>query len=365
MTMRQSDMVEATGPAWYIEGEVTRNGPIQQVCVPTGRFQIGRRSDVNLCLANPRVSKIHAELIASERAILVRDLHSTNGTYVNGQRIAQDTSVSEWDVIQFADHEFVVGRASNQYATCTMDSIDCDSQGILACFHQLMSERSVIPYFQPIVRYADNQLIGYEVLARSAISGMSNPRDMFAAAERTGLAASLSVMCRENGVEIARKLVKPGLLFVNTHPSERAHAGLLESLIHLRTMAPGLDLVVELHEEAVTQPREIAELRSELRSLGIQLAYDDFGAGKARLMELAEVAPDYLKFDIGLIRDIHLAPQRQQMVAGLVRMVRELGIQPLAEGIEQAAEAEVCRQIGFTHAQGYFHGRPTAAEFLP
>lgn len=82
------------------------------------------------------------------------------------------------------------------------------------------------------------------------------------------------------------------------------------------------------------------------------------------MLELAEVAPDFLKFDISLIRDIHLAPQCQQMVAGLVRLVRDLGIQPLAEGIEQQAEAEVCRHIGFTHAQGYFYGRPVPAESL-
>ena len=52
------------------------------------------------------------------------------------------------------------------------------------------------------------------------------------------------------------------------------------------------------------------------------------------------------------------------MVAGLVRVVRELGIQPLAEGIELAAEADICRETGFTHAQGYFYGKPAAAEAL-
>jgi EAL domain-containing protein (putative c-di-GMP-specific phosphodiesterase class I) len=91
----------------------------------------------------------------------------------------------------------------------------------------------------------------------------------------------------------------------------------------------------------------------------IGLAYDDFGAGQSRLQDLAEVAPDYLKFDMSLIRDIHLLTQRQQIVAGLVRLSLDLGIQPLAEGIENSAEAEVCRQIGFTHAQGYYYGKPT------
>ena len=69
--------------------------------------------------------------------------------------------------------------------------------------------------------------------------------------------------------------------------------------------------------------------------------------------------PDYLKFDRKLIQDIHAAPaQRQQMLAALVRMARDLGIAPLAEGIELADEADVCRQLGFTLGQGYFYGRP-------
>ena len=90
----------------------------------------------------------------------------------------------------------------------------------------------------------------------------------------------------------------------------------------------------------------------------MRLAFDDFGAGQARLCELAEVRPDYLKFDREMIRDIHISPQRQQMLAHLVQLVIELGVTPLAEGIETAEEGETCRQMGFRLAQGFYYGRP-------
>ena len=67
--------------------------------------------------------------------------------------------------------------------------------------------------------------------------------------------------------------------------SDRASAR-SESLTQLRANAPDLSIVLELHEAAVTNPAEIVEFRKELNDLRIQLAYDDFGAGQARLKEL-------------------------------------------------------------------------------
>jgi EAL domain-containing protein (putative c-di-GMP-specific phosphodiesterase class I) len=356
--MTAADNVTETTPVWYVQGTVSAEGQPQKIDIPSGRFRVGRRTDMNLRLSYSSVSKLHAEFIATDIALFIRDLGSTNGTFVNGRRIAQDTLIADNDIVQFAEYEFVVGRTKQEQAMRTIVSLPQEWQGTLTKFHQLLSERAVIPYFQPIVSFADSRPVGYEVLARSTCHGMTSPKEMFEAAERVSLAAQLSVICRENGIAAARSLAKPGQLFLNTHPSEHPQIGLLESLIELRSMAPESEIVLELHEAAVTNPREMSEFRVALRELNIQLAYDDFGSGQARLMELSEVAPDYLKFDIGLIREIHLAPQRQQIVAGLVQIVRDLGIKPLAEGIEIAEEAEVCHQLGFTHAQGYFYGKP-------
>ena len=70
------------------------------------------------------------------------------------------------------------------------------------------------------------------------------------------------------------------------------------------------------------------------------LAFDDFGVGQTRLVELSNTPPDYLKFDISLIRKIHLAPKRlHQMVSTFIKASHDLGILTLAEGIECAEEA--------------------------
>ena len=102
--------------------------------------------------------------------------------------------------------------------------------------------------------------------------------------------------------------------------------------------------MLEIHEAAVTCGEQMRTLRTALNELQIGLAYDDFGAGQARLVELVDVPPDYLKFDMKLVQNLETASmERQRMLASLVKMVHDLGITPLAEGIETAGDHEICR----------------------
>jgi EAL domain-containing protein (putative c-di-GMP-specific phosphodiesterase class I) len=77
------------------------------------------------------------------------------------------------------------------------------------------------------------------------------------------------------------------------------------------------------------------------------------------------VPPDYLKFDMKLVQHLESASvDRQRMLASLVKMVRDLGITPLAEGIETEGDDQICREIGFTCGQGFLYGYPTLPKHL-
>jgi EAL domain-containing protein (putative c-di-GMP-specific phosphodiesterase class I) len=155
------------------------------------------------------------------------------------------------------------------------------------------------------------------------------------------------------------------MLFLNTHPSEISEPGLLDSLSDLRRRTPDQPITLEIHEAAVVKTARMAELRAALRDHGIGLAYDDFGAGQARLLELAEVPPDLLKFDTRFVRGIDRAPEsKRRLLKSLVDVARDLGVQPVAEGIETGGESAACIDVGFTHAQGYHFGRPAPIECL-
>jgi EAL domain-containing protein (putative c-di-GMP-specific phosphodiesterase class I) len=72
-----------------------------------------------------------------------------------------------------------------------------------------------------------------------------------------------------------------------------------------------------------------------------------------------------LKFDMSLVQNLESASnERQRMLASLVQMVSDLGVAPLAEGVELAADHEICRQIGFQFGQGFYYGYPELPERL-
>ncbi len=94
----------------------------------------------------------------------------------------------------------------------------------------------------------------------------------------------------------------------------------------------------------------------------MRLAYDHFGMGQTRRSELAAVRPDYVKFDMHLIREIDVASTSQRaLLANFVQMVRDLGIVPVAMGVESESEHACCRDVGFELGQGFFYGKPSAS----
>lgn len=349
--------------SWLLSGQITADQPVRSIGVTSSPFLIGRHAHASLTIPSPTVSTAHAELRTQGPELWVKDLGSTNGTFVNGARLEGECVIRSGDLIQFAEVVFRVGLNRALVDAKTMAGDSTERALALIQFDKLMAERAVLPHFQPIIVYASGKTVGYEILGRSRLFGLGTPHAMFSAAMVLDLEAELSRMMRSEGMYCGGSLPGNPLLFVNTHPAELAEPGVLEfSLRELRELNPDARIVLEIHEAAVTCVRQMRELHSLLQDLGIGLAYDDFGAGQARLVELSEVPPDYLKFDIELVRSIDQgSPERQRVLASLVSLVSDLGIASLAEGIETEAEHDACRQMGFTFAQGFYYGRPALA----
>jgi EAL domain-containing protein (putative c-di-GMP-specific phosphodiesterase class I) len=229
-------------------------------------------------------------------------------------------------------------------------------------FDRLIHDGAVVPFYQPIVNLENGlRTMGYEVLGRSRLFGLQTPAEMFSTASQLNLEAELSRVLRNCGLQVARRFAPELNLFVNTHPAELAEDGLIASLRQIRELHPNRQITLEIHEAAVTNPQMIRDLRCALTDLDMCLAFDDFGAGQARLIELGEVSPDYLKFDMKLVQGIDRAPpSRQQVVAALVQMVNDLGTIPLAEGVEQKETHDTVCQMGFKLGQGFFYGKPAS-----
>lgn len=353
--------VSVVDDVWFLSGPTNPGDIVQHTPVDNSPFLVGRKSGVSLKLQFRTVSGKHASFWVENGKLHLEDLQSTNGTFVNGTRIDGAVVVDDEDLIHFAEAPFRIRRQSSAgYTAGTVAENVCDQALALVQFDRLMSQRLVRPNFQPIVRISDRSLYGQEVLGRGSVFGLESVGAMFQAAEQLNLEVELSQLLRWEGIRIGRDLPDSPPLFVNTHPKELDDtAGLLDSLRRAREMTGNTRMVLEIHESAVTSPKMMQRVHVCLKDLDIQLAYDDFGSGQARLAELIEAKPDYVKFDISLVRSIDQADeQRLRMTRTLVQMVNDLNICALAEGIETAAEAQVCEELGFELGQGYFYGRP-------
>lgn len=341
--------------AEYSEG----NQQKRVVDLPARPILVGRSHEADLSITHGGVSKQHASIHFEQNHMVVEDLGSTNGTYVNGNRI-ECSVVGVGDLLQFGNALYRVGCRGNSVADGTIEEGILPWAQTLILFDRLLTERAVVPHFQQIVSIDDRTCDAHELLARSDLDGLSNPALMFGAAERLGQQAALSELMRCEGLKVAQSTDHVDeTIFVNTHPSEVITERLIASLTDLRADWPDASIAVEIHEAAVTDPQSMREFQAFLTDNAMLLSYDDFGAGQGRLCELGEVPPAVLKFDMQLIRNIDSASRsRQDLLSSLVRISLDLGTRPLAEGIETEAEHTVCQQMGFELAQGFFYGRP-------
>lgn len=341
-------------------------------------FRVGRDPDNDLVVTARGLSRHHALLTAdSSGRIRLTDLNSTNGSFVGRQRVENSCLLSDNDIVHFGNAEFRIrtrvaeppaARPSEGH-TLVLPSGMALSEMFPpneAEFLDLLGGHGMSGAAQPIVEADSRCVFAYELLGRASHPLLPvSPMRLFKMASALDREVDLSVAFRRFGVAAIAPRLRGFPLFANTHPKETFSEDFFKALVCLRQEMPDLDLVVEIHEAAVTESRRLRELAAHFRDIGVRFAYDDFGAGQARLNELGEVPAHFVKFDMGLIHDLHLAGESKRRVVGdLVKLVRGLGSVALAEGIESELEAEVCLAMGFQLFQGYLTGRPIPADQL-
>ncbi len=306
------------------------------------------------------------------------DLNSGNGTFVNRVQVHCSVSIEDGNVLHFGVTEFRLRRVDAKIAQLL--KVQSGDQTIVfrggkpvlsqhfvveeQRFLLMLEARDMTALFQPIVQTHDGRAFAFEVLGRGCAEGLpQSPIELFALATRLGKEIELSEAFRWASLSSAAAFESEATLFLNTHPREMFSDALYRSIEALRSMLPRAKLVIEVHETAVTRVEAMRAMAEQLASLQVQFAYDDFGAGQARLLELAEVPPHFVKFDMGLIRGIDSANLvKRQLIEQLVHIVHNVGSIALAEGVETPEEARVCIDLGFDLIQGYFTGAPQPQE---
>jgi len=209
--------------------------------------------------------------------------------------------------------------------------------------------------YQPICSLRDMQVVGFEALCRFSDEPYRSPDKWFAEAAEAGLGVDLEIAVLERSVQDLQSLPEAAYVSFNASP-ETVTSGRLSSLFD--RIPPGR-VVLEVTEHApVADYDHLMASLSDLRSRGARLAVDDAGAGFASLQHIVRLAPDFIKLDMSLTRDIDTDPARRALASALIFFARETGSAIIAEGIESAGELEIFKLLGVSNGQGYLLGRP-------
>ena len=211
--------------------------------------------------------------------------------------------------------------------------------------------------YQPIVRWSERRVFGYEALVRSSEPSLPHPGALFDAAERLQRWDDIGRLIRRKSVEPLAKADPQVALFVNLHARELLDERLYDRESALAEHAPRV--VLEITERAHLDTVADAATRiSRLRSMGFRIAIDDIGAGYSGLNSFTMLKPDLVKLDMALVRGIDRDPVKQRLAGLLTQLCDDLHIQVIGEGVETAAERDTLLELGCDLLQGYAFGRP-------
>jgi diguanylate cyclase (GGDEF)-like protein/PAS domain S-box-containing protein len=236
-------------------------------------------------------------------------------------------------------------------------------------------EGQLVLFYQPIVDISTERILGAEALVRwnHPRHGLTFPDQFIPIAESTGLVVALDrwvldEACRQTS-EWRRNGIVDDSFYISVNVSARHfndHA-VVDDIVHALTSShlPPSALLVEVTESALEHyfDPDGAFLR-ELKALGVRLAIDDFGTGYSSLARLGDFPIDIVKIDKSFVDRLSADADGETMVRAVIALSHSLGMQAVAEGVEDREQAAALQRLGCTLAQGYLFARPMPPEAM-
>ncbi|MFP4538301.1 MAG: EAL domain-containing protein [Dichotomicrobium sp.] len=230
--------------------------------------------------------------------------------------------------------------------------------------------RQIVLLYQPVMRLADNQLVGFEALLRwnHPRQGLLSPAEFMQAAERAELTASLGRYAAERAIRQLNRWQKAwpredDPLFVALDMSHRSMLR-AEAVQDLRTVigrgtVPENCFWIEVSETAVMEnPEQIVEALVSLKSVGARLALDEYGSGYSSVAYLHRLPLDVLKVDRSLVRSANASGADPVILRSVLAMAQELGLDVVVQGVDRERDAAYLRALGCDYGQGFYFGEP-------
>jgi pSer/pThr/pTyr-binding forkhead associated (FHA) protein len=349
------------GTPW-LEYFFQQGGPVQKCLLTTFPFSIGRNDTTDLPINSTRVSREHAVIIRGGNTYRIRDLDSTNGTLVNGQRIDEAT-LSDGDIVVIADVEFTffsgLAQAPRKTVTQVIGFRESDGASLktldlvrsLRRLQETVLQGSQSAMRRHVIELASGKAIGVEACAGSSPFGGES-----AETERSVLTAHPRLALRLRGTFF--------LLAADAANDERLKLflplevgdldpGVTEQYLDLLGSTKDLSSVVlEFPDSAVNDIAYFHELYRRLKARGVLLCYADFAAGKPQLEVHRKMPPDYLKLSRSFAKAVLKDTDRQAQLQALLGDCRRNGCEVIVPEVQMGPPAQLLARLGCRYAVG-------------
>jgi EAL domain-containing protein (putative c-di-GMP-specific phosphodiesterase class I) len=231
--------------------------------------------------------------------------------------------------------------------------------------YELIIEKKIKTFYQPIVNIASHEILGYEALSRGPEgTEFENPYVLFTVAKDIGLLYELDWLCKINIFKDAKNLAKKKKLFVNIfsssiHDSE-IRVKYLEDLLNETNLKPK-DVVFEISERYAIEDADFFNEITKLYShTSFAIAIDDTWIG-SNIALLKNLKIQYIKLNMSLIRDIDKHTLSRELIDSLKKIAQQVDAEIIAEGIQTKKELTTLIDMGIKYGQGYLFAVPGPA----
>jgi EAL domain-containing protein (putative c-di-GMP-specific phosphodiesterase class I) len=229
---------------------------------------------------------------------------------------------------------------------------------------KLMAANSLYVRFQPLVSLTTKRSMACECLLRGKQDGTEvGAERLLSTARLLGMSHELDRAAWRAAIKQGRSFMLSGhSLFLNFTPSSVYNPTFGAKKTKALCQENGVDisqLVFEVTEaEKVRDLDSLKRIMHEYRAEGARIALDDLGSGYSSILHLADLRPDYVKLDQGLVRGAHEDYARSVLLKAITDAAHELRILVVAEGVETEQDLKFCLDINADLVQGYFLARP-------